>query len=263
MDNIRVSVLGSGSKGNCTLIETSESKILIDCGFSARETVKRLEQLGISATEINGIFLTHEHKDHTLGLENFASKFNIPIYAHALTLTEFERSGIKKYIELNDIATQDFYFRELTISPFEVSHDSKHCNGYSVYCQGQKVSLATDLGYIDDNIIDSLSGSDTIVIESNHDINMLQHNPNYPQTLKNRIAGKCGHLSNVDCACAITKLAQNGTKNFILAHLSQQNNTASLAKSTTTQALNNLGADTDKELNIVVASQDNVLTKKI
>ena len=97
MNNIKVSILGSGSKGNCTLIETKDSKILIDCGFSAKETVKRLEILNINPTQINGIFLTHEHKDHTLGVENFASKFEIPIFAHSLTLREYEKMGLKKF----------------------------------------------------------------------------------------------------------------------------------------------------------------------
>ena len=261
MNNIKVSILGSGSKGNCTLIETKDSKILIDCGFSAKETVKRLEILGINPTQINGIFLTHEHKDHTLGVENFASKFEIPIFAHSLTLHEYEKMGLKKSLTLNDIATQDFYFRELTISPFEVSHDSVHCNGYSIYCQGEKFSLATDLGYIDENIIESIAGSETVVIESNHDSQLLRQNPTYPQVLKNRIAGKYGHLSNQDCANAITKLAELGTKNFILAHLSHQNNTTELAKSTTIKTLNTIGADTENDLTIAVATQDNVLTK--
>ncbi len=256
MAKMRVSILGSGSKGNCTLIETDNTKIMIDCGFSARETVKRLQQLGVNPEEINGILLTHEHKDHTLGLENFASKFNVPVFANSLTLQEYERGGLTKHIELNDIMTQDFYFRELTIAPFDVSHDAKHCNGYSIYCEGEKFSLATDLGFIDDKIIESLQGSDTIVLESNHDPQMLKNNPHYPQVLKERILGRRGHLSNTDCANAILNLAKSGTRNFILAHLSKENNTPLLAKSITETQLINNGADTTHDITINVAPQD-------
>lgn len=261
MAKIRVSILGSGSKGNCTLVETPNSKVLIDCGFSARETIRRLDELGVNPAEINGILLTHEHRDHTIGLENFASKFELPIFADISTLEEYEKSGLKKPLELNDIYTQDFYFRELTIAPFEVSHDSRHCNGYSIYCEGEKFSLATDLGYIDDRIIGAMSGSETIVIESNHDPLMLKNNERYPQSLKNRIAGRCGHLSNGDCARAVQELARQGSKNFILAHLSHENNSPLVAKDATTNALNSAGADTAREFNIVVASQDSVYSQ--
>ena len=259
MAKLKISVLGSGSKGNCTLIETENTKILIDCGFSARETTRRLQELGVAPSEINGILLTHEHKDHTLGLENFASKFDVPVFANALTLNEYEHSGITKPLNLNAIITQDFYFRELTIAPFEVSHDSIHCNGYSIYYQGEKFSLATDLGYIDDNILESLKGSNTVVLESNHDVSMLKQNEHYPQVLKERILGKRGHLSNDACANAILSLAGSGTRNFILAHLSKENNTPALAKSNTTNLLQSNGADTQHDFNVCVASQDNTL----
>jgi len=261
MANFNISVLGSGSKGNCTLIETPNTKILIDCGFSAKETTRRLDEIGVNPNDVNAIFLTHEHKDHTLGIENFASKFNIPVFGHSLTLSEYER-GLKKYVELNEIITEDFYFRELTVSPFNVSHDSKHCNGYSIYCQGEKFSLTTDLGYIDENILSAMRGSQSIVIESNHDPKMLKENWKYPQVLKDRIAGKCGHLSNQDCANAIVDLAKNGTNSFILAHLSHENNSAMTAKDTTMNSLLSAGADAVNEFNIQVASQDLVVKMK-
>lgn len=255
---MKISVLGSGSKGNCTLLETDSTKILIDCGFSAKETIKRLAEVGVEANSINGIFLTHEHKDHTMGIENFASKFNVPVFAHSATLAEYERN-LQKNVELNDIITEDFYFRELTIVPFEVSHDSKHCSGFSIYCAGEKFSLATDLGFVDDRILNALKESHCVVIESNHDPILLQNNENYPQVLKNRIAGRCGHLSNGDCAKTIVELAKCGTKNFVLAHLSRENNTAIKAKDTTMQMLQTQGLEQKHDLNICVASQDFVV----
>ena len=259
MTKIKVSILGSGSKGNSTLVQTQDTNLLIDCGFSAKETIRRLELLGINPTQIHGIFLTHEHKDHVLGVENFANKFNIPVFGHALTLSEYEKCGLTKKLELYDIMTQDFYFRELTISPFEVSHDSKHCNGYSIYCQGEKFSLATDLGYVNENILNHLIDSATVVIESNHDIQMLNNNPNYPQVLKNRIAGNKGHLSNEECAKTVGHLVKNGTKRIILAHLSEQNNNPNLAQDTTNKVLSSIGANNNLDMQIFVAPQNFVL----
>lgn len=255
MNNIEVTVLGSGSKGNCTLVETSNTKLLIDCGFSARETVRRLELAGVAPNEINGILLTHEHKDHTAGVENFVKKFNVPVFGNEISLAEYERTLSSSNVQLNDFKTSDFYFRELTIAPFDVSHDSKHCNGYSIYCEGDKFSLATDLGYVDENILDSLRGSSIIVLESNHEPDYLMSNPNYPSVLKERIAGRRGHLSNQDCAKAILDLAQFGTTNFMLAHLSQENNTPEKAMQITCNTLKANGADVGSEIKIDIASQ--------
>ena len=255
MSDIKVSVLGSGSKGNCTLIETPQTKILIDCGFSTRETVKRLTGLGVNPSEINAIFLTHENKDHTDGVAGFARKFDVPVFANEISLGELEGATDVSGVNFKCFSNEDFYFRELTVAPFEVSHDSKHCNGYSIYSAGEKVSLTTDLGYIDEKILLSLEGSHTVVIESNHEPSYLMANTKYPVVLKQRIAGKCGHLSNEDCAEAIVSLAKTGTKNFVLAHLSQENNTPQKALQITSDELLNNGADIENEFNILVASQ--------
>jgi len=256
MNNINITILGSGSKGNCTLVETKNTKLLIDCGFSARETVKRLESVGVNPAEINAILLTHEHKDHTAGVATFAKKFDVPVFGNEISLDEYTRSIDAPSIEFNDFKTDDFYFRELTIAPFEVSHDSRHCNGYAIYCEGEKFSLATDLGYMDEKILESMAGSQTIVIESNHEPDYLMANPHYPAMLKERIAGRHGHLSNQDCANAILQLAKNGTQNFVLAHLSHENNTPQKAKQITSSLLISHGADINNEIKIDVASQE-------
>ena len=256
MNKINITVLGSGSKGNCTLVETQNTKLLIDCGFSARETVKRLESVGVNPTEINAILLTHEHKDHTAGVATFAKKFEVPVFGNEISLAEYTRSTDAPNIEFNDFKTDDFYFRELTIAPFEVSHDSRHCNGYAIYCEGEKFSLATDLGYVDERILASMEGSQTIVLESNHEPDYLMANPHYPAILKERIAGRRGHLSNQDCANAILQLAKSGTQNFVLAHLSHENNTPQKAKQITSTLLSSYGADGNNERKIDVASQE-------
>lgn len=255
MDNINVTVLGSGSKGNCTLVETKNTKLLIDCGFSARETVRRLESVGVNPTDINAILLTHEHKDHTGGVAVFAKKFNVPVFGNEISLTEYTSNTLVPNVQFYDFKTSDFYFRELTIAPFEVSHDSKHCNGFSIYCEGEKFSFATDLGYVDDAILQNLRGSSMVVLESNHEPDYLLANPNYPPVLKMRIAGKHGHLSNQECASTILKLAQSGTNNFILAHLSQENNTPEKALAITSDLLKSNGADVQNDIKINVASQ--------
>lgn len=258
MNKFNITILGSGSKGNCTLVETDNTKLLIDCGFSARETTKRLEIVGINPAEINAILLTHEHKDHTAGIATFAKKFNVPVFGNEISLAEYTRSTDAPNIEFNDFKTDDFYFRELTISPFEVSHDSRHCNGYAIYCEGEKFSLATDLGYVDDRILENMAGSQTVVIESNHDPNSLMANPHYPAMLKERIAGRHGHLSNEDCANAVLSLALRGTQNFALAHLSHENNSPQKAREITSALLMAHGADIQKEIKINIASQENI-----
>lgn len=230
---MKVCVLASGSKGNCTYIETPKSKILIDCGISKKKLVENLSEIGVAPQDIDAIFITHEHSDHIGGVGAVSRALDIPIFAHNVICQDLlKKVGDIKPNNLVDFFDGDFYFKDFTISPFAVPHDSKHCVGFSFYSGGEKISVSTDLGTISKEILDSLKQSKTIVLESNHDIDMLKANPNYSLDLKRRILSNSGHLSNKDCANALLELYKSGTRDFVLAHLSEENNTAPLAFAT-------------------------------
>jgi len=259
---MKLCVLASGSKGNCTYIETAKSKVLVDCGISAKMTTQKLNEIGVDAKEIDAIFVTHEHSDHIKGISVFSRTFDVPVFAHNKIwhLLNYKIGDLPSKNML-DFFDEDFFFQDLTLSPFAVPHDSLYCIGYSFYNQGEKVSVTTDLGEISPQTLERLDGSKTIVLESNHDIEMLKRNPNYSQDLKDRILSKNGHLSNLDCSTAILKLANNGTKTFVLAHLSEENNTRDCAFSQSANLLKNNGINVGQDVEIDVASQ--IITGKI
>ncbi len=242
----RVCQLFSGSQGNCTYIGTSNSGILVDAGVSAKRITDRLDELEISPESIKAIFVTHEHIDHVKGLRVFAKKNKIDVYATALTLEELEYGGhlngdfnvspIGDGIELDDFK----------ITSFHTSHDSADSCGYRIELpDDRKIAVCTDLGYVSDTVRQGIYGCDLVVLESNHDVNMLKANINYPEHLKRRILGVGGHLSNVDCSRELPNLIKNGTTRIILAHLSRENNTPFMALKASTTELESIGAKKD------------------
>lgn len=220
--------MSSGSDGNLTYIETEHTRILVDDGLSCKETDRRLSLIGIKGSQIDGIILSHEHTDHIKGVNVFSQKYDIPVYAHnevwAGISDKFDRvkEGNKK------IFTEAFAVKDLIINPVEVPHDVK-CFGFSFEENDKKVSILTDLGHTNERILNSVQGSQLIYLEANHDINMLKNCSKYPYTLKLRIAGKNGHLSNDAAADFIEKLVRTGTRQIVLSHLSTENNTPELA----------------------------------
>lgn len=228
---IKLTSLFSSSKGNCTYVFSENTKILVDVGVSTKRVVDALAKQSVNPSEIDGILITHEHSDHIKGIKVFCKKYKVPVFAskktwQALVSLEIENS-LKKEFE----PCVDFSIGDINIHPFSIPHDAIDPCGFNLLCQKEKVTVATDIGHITPDLLSSFESSSTILLESNHDISMLKAG-NYPYMLKQRIAGNYGHLSNLTSAETIEYLIKKGTKNFILAHLSEENNIPSLALET-------------------------------
>lgn len=228
--------LASGSRGNCSVISTKRVNIMIDDGLNFRTLSERARLANIDLSKIDAILITHEHSDHVKGIASLCKKYSVPVYCHSES-KEFVDPMICPYIVDRDMDTP-FELGDLTITPFRLPHDSNYNLGYKI-TQGKSVlSIATDLGFVSEGTLENLKGSDFVMLESNHDLDMLREGA-YPFMLKQRILGKNGHLSNDDCAGAILELARGGTKRFLLAHLSQDNNTPEIAFDCTAKNLEN------------------------
>lgn len=249
---IKLIPLFSSSKGNCTYVETDSTSLLVDVGISCKRLLNKLEELKINPETIEGILVTHEHSDHIKGIKVFANKYKIPVYATEKTW-EYLKSSIILPEQQTRIFVPNYSFNigNIKVQPFNIPHDAIDPCGFSFFCNNEKVTVATDIGCINEYLLSNMLDSKSILLESNHDVNMLKTGP-YPWQLKQRIIGNYGHLSNDTSAKVIEILAKNGTKNFILGHLSEENNFPELAKETICSHLkvNNINIST---LNIDVA----------
>lgn len=234
--------LYSGSSGNCIYVKTADAEILFDAGVSARAVEKGLNAIGSSLSRIHAIFVTHEHSDHIKGLEVISKKYHIPTHMVSACARACIRTPDASL--LNDLYLHPSVFSvkigQTTVKSFPTPHDSAASVGYTVEFeqngQTKKLGLATDIGHITKEITQALIGAESVIVEANHDVNMLLCGP-YPYHLKLRILSDQGHLSNESCAEFSKLLAAHGTKNFVLAHLSKENNFAPIAESTVRNAL--------------------------
>lgn len=222
--------LFSGSSGNCTYIGCSGSGVLIDAGVSAKGITAALEQLELSPSSIQAIFVTHEHVDHVKGLKVFAGKNHIPVYASATTLEALEASErYDQRTEARPINGEAVSLANMRVSRFATSHDCAGSSGYVVEtADGRKIAVCTDLGYVSDEVRAAITGCDLVLLESNHDVMMLQNGP-YPYYLKRRILSDSGHLSNAGCAAELAGLIKAGATRLVLGHISRENNYPELA----------------------------------
>lgn len=246
--------LVSGSSGNCTLISDGKTHLLADCGMSCKKLEQALEKTGISPADISGLLITHEHSDHIKGAGVVSRKYNLPVFATVKThecmdIGYIDNKNIK-YIS-PDI---DFEIGTIGVLPYSIPHDAADPVGYNFFFGEKKLSLATDIGKMNDYIMRHLKGSIAVLLESNHDIQMLK-NGRYPAVLKKRILSDFGHLSNESAAKTVLELVKNGTRHIMLGHLSNENNTPTAAYTETTRLLTENGVDLNKDAAISVAAR--------
>ena len=230
--------LYSGSSGNSLLVQTDNTKILIDAGESAKKITDALSSLDIVPNELDAILVTHEHSDHVKSLGTFSKKYNIPVYANKQTWDAMPDQSAK-VLENNKKQFQpseNFEIGDLKIHPFKIPHDAANPCGFNLFHNNQKISIATDIGHMTSSIAHTLEDSSFLLLEANYDPNVLKYSK-YPYLLKERIAGPNGHLPNEEAGKTISYLLKSGLKQVMLGHLSKENNFPELAYKTVVEKL--------------------------
>ena len=260
---VMVSMLASGSRGNCAFVASARTRILVDAGISCRETFKRMKSLGLDPQSLSAILITHEHSDHIYGLATLAKKLRIPIFmtgathaawARAMRTVKGERPQLEKLERFE--SGHRFQVGDIEVKPFTIPHDAADPVGFTFRVEGAKVSVATDLGYLPANVRDHLRESDILIMESNHDVEMLRGG-SYPWAVKQRVASNVGHLSNAKLADFFVNDYDNNAAFVVLAHLSEQNNHPEIARREAEQALAQRGGLFQNR--VLVAMQSEVL----
>ncbi len=225
--------LSSGSSGNCLYVEHENTKLLIDAGLSGNRIQQLMADASIDPSTLSAILVTHEHEDHIGGVGILSRRFQLPIYSNEVTMKAMRnRLGKLKEEHVCIFETnRSFCIKDISIHPFPTSHDASEPVGFQFSDGKSKLAIATDLGYVSDEIRANLIGCEAIFLESNHDVDML-NNGSYPYYLKKRILSNHGHLSNETASQFCCELIESGTQQFMFGHLSQQNNTPLLALKT-------------------------------
>ena len=237
-----LTILGSGSSGNCTYVETDSTRILVDAGFSPRQIRQRLATIGRTPESLNAILVTHEHSDHIVGLAGLAEKLGIPVYCNRATRDEIIRIlGIKFDCRLFE-TRQSFDIGDVTVDTFEIPHDAQDPVGFVLHTSAGNIGFATDLGHFTRMVGERIRCANALVLESNHDVKMLQDCPRRPWSLKQRILGRHGHLSNEACADAVEAVMTADLRHLYLAHLSRECNKPELAQRVVHSRLEQIGA---------------------
>jgi len=250
--SFRLSVLGSGSSGNAILLSSPRVNILIDAGFSCAEMVRRLSLFDISADDITALLISHEHQDHIRGAALFSRRYRIPLYLTAGTKDAWGVARARVYgFEIIE-AGEDFSIGEINIHPFSLPHDAADPVGFLLSQNGVKVGIALDLGSPSRLVKERLSGADALILEANHDTEMLRQGP-YPPSLKQRVASRLGHLSNEELASMLREVATPRLRFLLLAHISKVNNYPELALLSSRLALSSLSGVSPR---VILAHQD-------
>ncbi|WP_196593381.1 MBL fold metallo-hydrolase [Pectinatus sottacetonis] len=254
---MQVSVLASGSKGNAIFVEMFGTRLLIDAGISARRINKALLELDEDIKNIDGVIITHEHRDHITGLPTLCKKYNLPVYSRLGTFKAM--FCLDKLPEkcINPIS-DNFIIKDLAIEAFNISHDAADPVGYSIKSHNKKCTIATDLGFVTSNVQEAIDNSNVLVLEANHDPQMLQAGV-YPLALKKRIMSNKGHLSNNDAAWALVRMKKQHPHIF-LAHMSEENNCPFIAAKTITDIIKKQGIVPGTDLSIQIARQNETVT---
>lgn len=244
---MKVSVLSSGSKGNTTYIETKNAKILIDAGNSSKYILEKIQELNVNPNDIDAILITHIHVDHVKGLPVLLKKINPCVY-----MTEKMHPYLDYIENYTIIETDTITIKDIEVNVIKTSHDTDDSVGYIINNEGKSIVYITDTGYINRKYFDLLKNRNIYIMESNHDVEML-NNGKYPFELRQRILSDKGHLSNYDSAKYLSTFIGNNTKYILLAHLSEENNTQELAYDTLNERLNKENIHVD---NIIIAKQN-------
>ncbi|MBO5335758.1 MAG: MBL fold metallo-hydrolase [Lachnospiraceae bacterium] len=229
---MRLCSIASGSSGNCIYVGSQATHLLVDVGISGKRTEQGLNSLGVTGRDLDGILITHEHADHISGLGVMARKYEIPIYATRGTIAAIQKSSSVGKIEdslFHEIHEDEkLVIKDLTVNPMKISHDAAQPVAYRIGYGNQRIGICTDLGVYNDYTVECLKGMDALLIEANHDVNMLQVGP-YPYPLKQRILGEKGHLSNENSGKLLSRILHDKLQTIILGHLSKDNNLPELA----------------------------------
>lgn len=253
--SIEFATIASSSSGNCIYVGTENTKILIDAGLSGKKIEAGLDQIQISPQDLDAIFVTHEHNDHVDGVGVMSRRYNLPIYATEGTwnnmpskVGEIRPRNIHQvypgeYVDINDIV----------LKPFNIPHDAAQPVGYRIEAFNKSLTVATDLGFITDEVFENIQNVDLLLLESNHDVERVKNGP-YPYQLKQRVLSDFGHLSNHSAGAVLTKIISEKLKYVLLGHLSCENNTPKLAYDTVNGYLENMGVNVGNDLEMYVAA---------
>ena len=272
--SVHFTILGSGSSGNCAYVETDESRILVDAGFSPLQIRKRLAALGRTPENLTAILITHEHSDHISGLLGLADKFHIPVYCNRGTQdgtvwafkTKWESKKTAALAGLDGTAHlrakidwrlfdpgSGFEIGDVAVETFSIPHDAQDPVGFILRTAAGNIGFATDLGHVTKLVLDRIRAANVLVLESNHDVKMLQDCPRRSWALKQRILGRHGHISNATAAETAAQIMSAGLKQLYLAHLSRECNKPELAQHVMAEQLHHIGAN---HVRLQVAAQD-------
>ena len=231
---MRFASLGSGSRGNGSIVASQTTVVQVDCGFSYKEALIRLKRLGLDPEELDGILVTHEHSDHVSGVEALATKHSIPVYASRGTWIEVGADRFDKAIYINGL----FSIGDIDIWPITVPHDAREPLQFVFSCNGVRLGILSDLGSISQRVIEGYGDLDAISMEFNHDLDLLNHGP-YPAFLKTRVGGDFGHLNNGQAAELLQRISSDRLQTVVACHISETNNDSSRVKQALDTALKN------------------------
>jgi phosphoribosyl 1,2-cyclic phosphodiesterase len=245
---MRVCVLGSGSSGNCTFIEHGSTRLLIDAGLRFKSIVERLSNIGVDPTTLDGILISHEHSDHIEAAEILSRNFNIPVFIspRALDYAPAELHNVRHYPIAADVP---FQLGAVTVTPFSTPHDSVDPLAFALRAGSTRICVVTDIGFVSENVRDRILKADALIIESNHDLEMLKTGP-YPWSLKQRVMSNFGHLSNEALAYFLAEYFDGSDRKVMLIHLSRQNNHPQIAYVSALRALEKKSKNTEVHLSL-------------
>lgn len=240
--SFRLTILGSGSRGNCAYLETNGVRLLIDAGFSGKQIRERLAIIDRTPELLNGILVTHEHSDHTQGLKVIAAKLGIPVFANRLTLDAVSCQTKAKF-NANVFQTgQSFDVGDVEVETFSIPHDAQDPVGFLIRTSGGNVGFLTDLGHATRLVLDRVRPANALILETNYDLQLLQEDTKRPWSIKQRITSRHGHLSNLAAGEAARHLVSEELQHIFMAHLSRDCNNPALAKKTVQQEIDKTGA---------------------